>query len=114
MPKLNRNLRYRIIEVYSHSGMYSLRDGLEGSDFSLSHTQRPKYSIEEPPALCHAQIKLESGTMRGLSLFLTHFTAKLIQDKDTLLCTCKVYPFPHQTGEGKCNCISEATEKSNE
>lgn len=114
MQKLNRNLRYKIIEVYSNSGMYSLRDGLEGSNFSLSHTQRPQYSIEEPPELCHAQIKLESGTMRGMSLFLTFFTAKLIHAKDSILCTCKAYPFPHHTGERKCNCISESTEKSNE
>ena len=103
MQKLNLKLRFRLVEVFPDSGMYSLRDGLEDSVFSLHHMQRPQYSMGEPPELCHAQIKLESGTMRGLSLFLTFFTAELIHDKDSILCTCKAYSFPHRHGEGECN-----------
>ena len=91
--------------------MYPFHRQLEGSDFRLNYTQG-QYPKE--PGFYHAQIKLVSGTMRGMSLFLTYFTAELIPNADDILCKCKAYPFPHRRGEERCNCNPELIENSDE
>lgn len=107
MPKLKPNHRYKVIEVYPESGMYSLRTGIAGAEFTLSHIQRPFSDLPDIPGVFHANIKLESGTMRGMKLFLTYFAAESIHTNDAdMMCNCNAYSFPHRKGEGECKCTS--------
>lgn len=103
MRRLKVDQPYHIIKIYPESGFYARRRVLEdeiirceahGCQFNY-----PRFNPALPLDLNHALIRICSGFWRGQEILLTYFTVKLAE---TELCNCRVYQFPHKSGEGKC------------